>query len=95
MNDHLQLVCLQLNQHPAIVDSLATCALCSETVAITSASLKAFQEVVASEPPDTPHRIVCVSCFVIHSPIEAAMINPPSVGQLEEIRNALEQRRTA
>lgn len=94
MNDPLQLVCLPLNQHPAIVDSLATCAICGETVATTNASLKAFREVVASEPADTPHYIICVSCFVKQKP-DAMIINPPTAGQLEEIRNVLEQRRTA
>lgn len=94
MNDPLQLVCLPLNQHPAIVDSLATCAICGETVATTNASLKAFREVAASEPSDTPHHIICIGCFVKQKP-DAMIINPPTAGQLEEIRDVLEQRRMA
>lgn len=94
MNDPLQLVCLPLNQHPAIVDSLATCAICGETVATTDASLKAFRDMVASEPPETSHLIICISCFVKQKPDEM-IINPPTADQLEEIRNILEQRRTA
>lgn len=93
MNEPIQLVCLPLNQHPAIVDSLASCAICGETVATTNASLKAFRELVANEPLDTPHRIVCVGCFVKQK-TDAMIINPPTAGQLEEIRDILEQRRT-
>lgn len=94
MNDPIQLVCLPLNQHPAIVDSLATCAICGETVATTNASLKAFRDLVASNPPDTPHQIICVGCFGKQMS-DDMIINPPTAGQLEEIRNVLEQRRTA